>query len=269
IARMLVQLMGGEIGVVSEKGKGSRFWFTALFREAAARARGPRASMQLTGISVAIIDDNRTNRTILERYVSSWGMRGRSFDSGHEALHEMRRASGGDDPFEVAIVDLMMPGMDGAAVTAAVRSDQALAEMAVILLTSAGRSEKEVFGVDSEMVKPVPPRSSSTSCRRCLPAGRMRKAKPRFTRWRRTGAALASSSWTTTWPTSASACAWSSVSAIGATLPRPALRPSPCWQKVGMTLSSWTARCRRWTATKRPARSGTTSGAGAVYQSSR
>src|SRR5213082_2622110 len=90
--------------LMSEKGKGSRFWFTALFREAAARARGPRPSMQLTGISVAIIDDNRTNRTILERYVSSWGMRGRSFDSGHEALREIRRASHGETPFEVAIV---------------------------------------------------------------------------------------------------------------------------------------------------------------------
>ena len=157
IARMLVQLMGGDIGVESEKGKGSRFWFTALFREAAARTRGPRASMQLTGIAVAIIDDNRTNRTILERYIASWGMRGRSFDSGHEALHEIRQASGGDDPFEVAIVDLMMPGMDGAAVAAALKEDEALRDIAVVLLTSAGRSETEVPGVDAEMVKPVRP----------------------------------------------------------------------------------------------------------------
>ncbi|TMC54135.1 MAG: response regulator [Chloroflexi bacterium] len=157
IARMLVQLMGGEMGVESEKGKGSRFWFTALFREAAAKARGPRASMQLTGISVAIIDDNRTNRTILERYVSSWGMRGRSFDSGHEAVREIQRASNGDDPFEVAIVDLMMPGMDGAAVAAALRADSALHDMSVVLLTSAGRSETAVPGVDAEMVKPVRP----------------------------------------------------------------------------------------------------------------
>ena len=158
VARMLVQLMGGDIGVESEKGKGSRFWFTALFREAAAaRARGPQASMQLTGIAVAIIDDNRTNRTILERYISSWGMRGRSFDSGHEALPEIRRASGGDDPFEVAIVDLMMPGMDGAAVAAALQEDEALSDIAVVLLTSAGRSETEVPGVDAEMVKPVRP----------------------------------------------------------------------------------------------------------------
>src|SRR5467141_5041837 len=73
IARMLTQLMGGEVGAESEKGKGSRFWFTALFREAAApKARRGQAAATLAGTSVAIIDDNRTNRTILERYVSSW-----------------------------------------------------------------------------------------------------------------------------------------------------------------------------------------------------
>jgi signal transduction histidine kinase/DNA-binding response OmpR family regulator len=158
IARMLTQLMGGEVGAESEKGKGSRFWFTALFREAAApKPRRGQAAATLAGTSVAIIDDNRTNRTILERYVSSWGMQGRSFESGHEALREMRRVSEGAEPFEVAIVDLMMPGMDGAAVASAVRADESLKDVAVILLTSAGRSETPVPGVDAEMVKPVRP----------------------------------------------------------------------------------------------------------------
>src|SRR5213079_3597597 len=117
-------------------------WFTALFGEAPASSQRPKSNAPLGGTTVAIIDDNRTNRTILERYVTSWGMRGRSFDSGHEALREMRRASHGEDPFEVAIVDLMMPELDGAAVAAAVRSDEALRSLAVILLTSAGKSEK-------------------------------------------------------------------------------------------------------------------------------
>ncbi|HKW69824.1 MAG TPA: response regulator [Candidatus Dormibacteraeota bacterium] len=157
IARMLTQLMGGEIGVESEKGKGSNFWFTALFREAGSAAHAPQMSASLAGMTVAIIDDNRTNRTILERYVTSWGMRGHSFQSGREALTEMRRASQGDDPYEVAIVDLMMPDMDGAAVAAAVRSDMTLHDVAVILLTSAGKSQRGVSSVDAEMVKPVRP----------------------------------------------------------------------------------------------------------------
>ena len=157
IARMLTQLMGGEIGVDSQKGIGSRFWFTALFREAEVKAGVPEVSASLAGMTVAIIDDNRTNRTILDRYVTSWGMRGHMFDNGREALSEMRRASVGDDPFEVAIVDLMMPGMDGASVAAAVRADESLRDVAVILLTSAGKSDREVPGADAEMVKPVRP----------------------------------------------------------------------------------------------------------------
>src|SRR5882762_2909067 len=106
-SRMLAQLMGGEIGVESEKGAGSRFWFTALFREAERTAPGPSPSASLSGTTVAVIDDNRTNRTILERYLSSWGMRDRAFDNGRKALEEIRR-SALDDPFEVAIVDMMM-----------------------------------------------------------------------------------------------------------------------------------------------------------------
>src|SRR5439155_1209374 len=65
--------------------------------------------------------------------------------------------AGSEDPFEVAIVDLMMPEMDGAAVAAAMRSDAALQDLAVILLTSAGKSERDMPGVDAEMVKPVRP----------------------------------------------------------------------------------------------------------------
>ena len=157
IARMLAQLMGGEIGVDSEKGKGSRFWFTSLFREAAARPRAARPSGRLAGTKVAIIDDNKTNRAILERYMHSWGMRGQGFESAREGLREMSRAMTGEDPFEVAIVDLMMPEMDGAAVAAAMRSDERLRDIAVILLTSAGHSDTAIPGVDVEIVKPVRP----------------------------------------------------------------------------------------------------------------
>ncbi|HEV1991451.1 MAG TPA: response regulator [Candidatus Dormibacteraeota bacterium] len=155
IARMLTQLMGGEIGVESEKGGGSRFWFTALFRDANGRGRETRQAISLAGTFVAVVDDNRTNRTILERYLSSWGMRERSFESGPDALKEMRDAAEGHDGFDVAIVDMMMPAMDGAAVTAEIRTDGTLKDMVVILLTSAGHSEVPVPGVDAELIKPV------------------------------------------------------------------------------------------------------------------
>jgi len=156
-ARMLAQLMGGAVGVESEKRAGSRFWFTALFREGAQKLHVSTASVSLSGTVVAVIDDNRTNRTLLERYLRSWGMRDRSFESGPQALRALRAAAETDDQFEVAIVDMMMPGMDGAAVAAEIRADPALRGMVVIILTSAGRSDKPVRGVDLELVKPVRP----------------------------------------------------------------------------------------------------------------
>jgi signal transduction histidine kinase/CheY-like chemotaxis protein len=157
IARMLTQLMGGEIGVESEKGSGSRFWFTALFREAEGKRRAPQPPVSLAGTFVAVVDDNRTNRAILERYLKSWGLRERSFESGPEALQEMQIAARGDDGFDVAIVDMMMPGMDGRTVASEIRSDERLKELVVILLTSAGQSDVPVPGVDAELVKPVRP----------------------------------------------------------------------------------------------------------------
>jgi CheY-like chemotaxis protein len=84
-------------------------------------------------------------------------MRDRAFESGRQALDEIREAARSDDPFEVAIVDMMMPGMDGAAVAAEIRADPELKDMVVILLTSAGHSTQPVPGIDVELVKPVRP----------------------------------------------------------------------------------------------------------------
>jgi two-component system sensor histidine kinase/response regulator len=157
IARMLSQLMGGEIGVDSEKGAGSRFWFTSLFRDSDAVDIPAVAPLDLTGASIAIIDDNKTNRTILERYLDSWGMAQSSFEGGPQALAAMRGAAAREDPFDVAIVDMLMPVMDGRGVAAAIRGDSSLKDTVVVLLTSAGRSEQPVPGVDMELVKPVRP----------------------------------------------------------------------------------------------------------------
>jgi signal transduction histidine kinase/CheY-like chemotaxis protein len=177
IARMLTQLMGGEIGVDSEKDAGSRFWFTAVFREAEGKTRVPQQAVSLAGTFVAVVDDNRTNRTILERYLSSWGMRERSFENGSQALEEMQVAARGDDAFDVAIVDMMMPGMDGRAVADRIRADERLRELVVIMLTSAGQSDTPVPGVDAELVKPVRP-SQLFDVLHSLLAERLLRAEP-------------------------------------------------------------------------------------------
>ena len=157
IARMLTQLMGGEVGVESEKGAGSRFWFTAMFRESTATAIAEASPANLVGTAVAIIDDNRTNRTILERYLDSWGMRQKSYAGGPAALRDIRSAAGGDAKFEIALIDMMMPVMDGRDVAAEIRRDPKLRDMIIVLLTSAGHSERPIPGVDVELVKPVRP----------------------------------------------------------------------------------------------------------------
>ena len=157
IARMLTQLMGGEVGVESEKGAGSRFWFTAMFRESTATAIAEASPANLVGTAVAIIDDNRTNRTILERYLDSWGMRQKSYEGGPAALRDIRSAAGGDAKFEIALIDMMMPVMDGRDVAAEIRRDPKLRDMIIVLLTSAGHSERPIPGVDVELVKPVRP----------------------------------------------------------------------------------------------------------------
>ena len=179
-ARMLAQLMGGAVGVESEKGAGSRFWFTALFREGARKLTSSHTSASLSGTAIAVIDDNRTNRTILERYLRSWGMRDRSFEGGPQALRELRAVAKTDDRFEVAIVDMMMPGMDGATVTAEIRADPALRAMTVILLSSAGRADKPVPGVDLELVKPVRPSHLFDALHSLLAARPERVARRRF-----------------------------------------------------------------------------------------
>jgi CheY-like chemotaxis protein len=181
IARMLTQLMGGEIGVASEKGAGSRFWFTALFRESEIKSSAPQPVGSLAGTAVAIIDDNRTNRVILERYLDSWGTRERSFERGRDALRALHEAADANDPFEVAIVDLMMPEMDGADVAAKIRADPKLKDMVVVLLTSAGRSEQPVSGVDVELVKPVRP-SQLFDVLQTLLASRPARSKRRINR---------------------------------------------------------------------------------------
>jgi two-component system sensor histidine kinase/response regulator len=161
ISRRLVEMMGGEIGVESEVGHGSTFWFTVRLRKQVERAvaRQPLHESFLHGVRVLIVDDNATNRTILHHQLSAWGMLDECAAGATEALVMLRRGAAEGDPFPLAVLDMQMPGMDGLALAKAIKADEALAPMRLIIMTSLGNRHDcttlQAAGVARCLTKPV------------------------------------------------------------------------------------------------------------------
>lgn len=160
ICRQLVQRMGGEIGVVSQPGKGSTFWFTARFvRQAASAPSVAPRKAELRDLRVLVVDDHETNRAVLEHLLSSRAMHVQQSVNALEALGLMRAEAARGRTFDLAILDMQMPGMDGLELARCIKKEPKLATTRIVMLTSMDRhNDPEALresGVDGCLVKPV------------------------------------------------------------------------------------------------------------------
>jgi two-component system, sensor histidine kinase and response regulator len=160
IAKKLATMMCGEIGVRSEPGKGSTFWFTAQLEKQAADAKPQELNQRdLLDVRVLVVDDNATNRQILRRQIVAWKMQPNSASSGREALNMLRAAATQGNAYDLAVLDVQMPEMDGLTLAAAIKADPAISGTRLILLTSLGQSlsdgELKAAGIAGYLVKPV------------------------------------------------------------------------------------------------------------------
>jgi PAS domain S-box-containing protein len=161
ISSRLVALMGGQIGIESEVGRGSTFHFDAHFGRAKSREAEtpPSASPKLKGLRVLVVDDNETNRRVLTGMLRLWGARPTGVDGGPPAIEEIRRAAAAGEAYPLLLTDAMMPDMDGFMLIEELRKEPGLAPQTIMMLTSADRQADAArcrrLGMAAYLVKPV------------------------------------------------------------------------------------------------------------------
>ncbi len=136
ISKQLVELMGGQIGARSTEGQGSTFWCTARFQKQADSLRAILPTGDLTGKRVLIVDDNESNRLILHHLVSGWGMVDDLAEDAESALHHVAKATRRGKPYDLAILDVIMPGKDGLQLARELQSHPAGSGIRLVVMTS-------------------------------------------------------------------------------------------------------------------------------------
>ena len=157
ISRRLVELMGGRMWAESELGVGSRFQFTLDVLAAPEQPGDTEIGVRLDGRRMLIVDDNATNRRVLSLQAKSWGMSCDTADTGHEALEWLRA----DRRFDVAVLDMQMPVMDGIQLGREIRQLSAHDDMPLVMLTSLGRREEAAGAVGFAAFLHKPSKASS------------------------------------------------------------------------------------------------------------
>lgn len=164
ISKRLVELMNGEVGFTSEPGAGSTFWFTGRFEEGPAGIELPTNEesdqvQNIAGMRVLVVDDNATNRMILQKTLESWDVKCALTSGAREALFELGAAYERGEPYQVAIIDYNMPEIDGLELGRQMRTDPRFESTKKILLTSSGQRGESTSatngGFSGYLTKPV------------------------------------------------------------------------------------------------------------------
>jgi signal transduction histidine kinase/DNA-binding response OmpR family regulator len=160
ISSRIVQLMGGRLWLESEPGRGSTFHFTASVAPATELpAAAPLTTAMLQDRRVLIVDDNATNRRLLQDMLLAWGMAPASAESVADALAAVRAAKASGQPFDFVLADVQMPSADGFVLARAIADDASISGTRIVMLTSAGQpgdaARCRELGVAGYLTKPI------------------------------------------------------------------------------------------------------------------
>jgi PAS domain S-box-containing protein len=160
ISRELVSLMGGQVGVESTPNVGSSFWFELPFEKQPAITTQPETpNVQLRGLRVMIVDPSRSVRASLVEMLRAWGCRAGEAEHGEQALEMLREGARRGEPWQVVLVEMQQPGLDGEALGATIRQEEAFRDTITMLMTNVGRRgdahRAQQRGFSAYLLKPI------------------------------------------------------------------------------------------------------------------